>query len=221
MAWEPFAALVTAFGLGTAHAFEVDHMTAVTAFVARRPTPREAALFGVQWAVGHGVSLLLFGMVLWALHQTLPESVSASLERLVGVALLGLGLWTLIGLRREWKQERRHSHADHEHEHPHGIPHTHGSHGHGSLWMGLLHGVAGTAAFVGETLVAMSSRSLLLVLLFTLLFSLGVLVSMAVYAGALGGVLSWGGRRFAGIARTAQTLTGLFACAVGIYWIVR
>lgn len=217
MTWEPFAALATAFGLGTAHAFEVDHMTAVTAFVARRPTPKAAALFGVQWAVGHGVSLLLLGMALWALHRTLPESVSASLERLVGVALLGLGLWTLTGLRRE----RRHSHAHPAHEHCHPIPHTHGSHGHGSLWMGLLHGVAGTAAFVGETLVAMSSHSLLLVLLFTLLFSLGVLVSMAAYAGALGGVLTWGGRRFAGIARAAQILTGLFTCAVGILWIVR
>ena len=87
--------------------------------------------------------------------------------------------------------------------------------------MGLLHGVAGTAAFVGETLVAMSSRSLLLVLLFTLLFSLGVLAAMAGYAGALGGVLTWGERRFAGIARAAQALTGLAACAVGIFWIVR
>ena len=213
MAWEHFVALGTAFVLGIAHAFEVDHMTAVTAFVARRPTPKQAALFGVQWAVGHGASLLIFGIALWALHRTLPEAVAVSLERLVGVALLGLGLWTLYGLRREHQ---------HRHAHDHGIRHAHGdSHGRGSLWMGLLHGVAGTAAFVGETLVAMSSRSLPLVLLFTLLFSLGVLVAMAGYAGALGSVLSWGERRFVGIARAAQVFTGLAACGVGIFWIVR
>jgi ABC-type nickel/cobalt efflux system permease component RcnA len=55
---------IGALGLGIAHAFEPDHMAAVSAFVAGRPTPREAALFGFKWAIGHGLSLFLFGALL-------------------------------------------------------------------------------------------------------------------------------------------------------------
>ena len=36
--------LVGACALGMVHAFEVDHMTAVSAFVAQKPSPRDAAL---------------------------------------------------------------------------------------------------------------------------------------------------------------------------------
>ncbi len=69
-------------------------MAAVSAFVARRPAPRQAVRFGVQWAVGHGLSLLLLGSILFALKATIAESLAGSLEKIIGVALVGLGLWT-------------------------------------------------------------------------------------------------------------------------------
>lgn len=231
----------SALGLGAAHAFEPDHMAAVSAFVARRPAPRQAVRFGVQWAVGHGLSLLLLGSVLFALKATVAESLAGSLEKIVGVALFGLGLWTLFQLRPgELHHTHAHSHAGesiadappgsglhthadgttHRHDSTHSRAHGHAhSYGHGSLWMGMLHGAAGTAAFVGEALVAVS-QSYAVVFLYTLFFSIGVLGAMAIYAGALGGLINWGGRRFRLAALGTQALAGIAACAVGCCWVL-
>jgi hypothetical protein len=58
----------------------------------------------------------------------------------------------------------------------------------------MLHGAAGTGAFVGESAIALGG-SLVQVWLYTFLFSLGVLVAMAAYAGILGGIFTWSGRK--------------------------
>lgn len=225
-------------------------MAAVSTFVARRPSPRQAILFGVQWAIGHGLSLLLLGSILFALKLTIAESLAGSLEKIVGVVLIGLGLWTLYQLRpgemhhthshhhdggHQHAHDEQHAHGEqhaygeqHAHEHHDEAAHTHAdgtthshhghSHGKGSLWMGMLHGAAGTAAFVGEALVAVS-QTYLAVFLYTLFFSIGVLVAMALYAGALGGLIDWGGRRFRTVMVGAQALTGILACVVGYCWV--
>jgi ABC-type nickel/cobalt efflux system permease component RcnA len=226
----------SALGLGAAHAFEPDHMAAVSTFVARRPSPKQAIMFGIQWAIGHGLSLLLIGSILFALKMTIAESLAGSLEKIVGVVLIGLGLWTLYQLRpgelhhthshhheHDGHDHAHHHHDEHEHSahmHADGTTHSHHghSHGKGSLWMGMLHGAAGTAAFVGEALVAVS-QTYLAVFLYTLFFSIGVLVAMALYAGALGGLIDWGGRRFRTVMVGAQALTGVLACVVGYCWV--
>jgi hypothetical protein len=182
------------FGFGLAHAFEVDHMTAVSAFVATKPRPRAAASFGARWAVGHGLALLVFGSALYALKLAVTPAVSELFERAVGLALLALGVVTLRKLRRDV------SHSHHHH------------HDHRALWMGLLHGIAGTAAFAGQAIVV-ASQSYGFVLAYTLAFSLGVLVSMVVFAGTLGAVLTRGGRWL-------QLALGLWACAVGLVWLL-
>jgi ABC-type nickel/cobalt efflux system permease component RcnA len=229
---------VSALGLGATHAFEPDHLAAVSAFVAHRPMPRQAVLFGIKWAIGHGISLLLLGSILYILKLTISASVAGSLERLVGAALFGLGLWTLWELRpAEMHHTHTHSHSSleatpldatplepssersHLHTHADGTKHSH-PHRHGPLWMGLLHGAAGTAAFVGEVLVAIS-QTYVLVIAYTLAFSLGVLLAMATYAGLLGGIFMWGSRRYALAIQGARVLAGVLACLVGIYWVFK
>lgn len=237
MTFQPILVLLSALGLGAAHAFEPDHMAAVSTFVARRPSVRQAASFGVQWALGHGLSLIILGSVLYFLKVQILASVATGLERLVGVALLGLGIWTLFQLRpgqihhshsheaahshgeaHDHAPEVSHTHADGTvHSHSHGHDHGH-SHGRGSLWMGLLHGAAGTAAFVGEAFVA-ASNSYWMVLAYTVTFSVGVLLAMGAYAACLGGIISWSGHRVRAISMGAQMLTGVLACVVGVCWI--
>lgn len=223
MGFNLLSILLGALALGAAHAFEVDHLTAVSAFVARKPSPRAATLFGVKWAVGHGLSLLLLGSVLYLMKLTLAHAVAQGLERLVGVALFLLGCWTLYQLRHAREQHAHiHVHEDgiiHTHHHAHQREHAH-AHPHHSLGMGILHGAAGTAAFVSETIVAVS-QSYTYVLLFTLAFSLGVLCSMAFYAGMLGRLLTWGEHRAASLTLGLRMLTGVWACLLGIYWIIK
>ena len=86
--------------------------------------------------------------------------------------------------------------------------------------MGVLHGAAGTAAFVTESLVAVS-QSYAKVVAFTLAFSIGVLLAMAAYSLVLGGILSFGERRSHVFITGVRALTGIWACAVGIYWVIK
>lgn len=236
--------LLSALGLGAAHALEPDHMAAVSAFVARRPSPAQAARFGVNWALGHGLSLLVLGTTLWSLKRALEANQpslfsSGVLEKVVGVVLLMLGIWTLwqVWSGRATNAHRHgHGHDGHFHSHaqdsfvdesstkesaevlsstkPH--KHSHGDgHGLGSLSMGMLHGAAGTGAFVGESAIALGG-SLAQVWLYTLLFSVGVLAAMAAYAGILGGIFTWSGRKSGTLLSGARVLTGAATCAIGV-----
>lgn len=252
--------LLGALGLGAAHAFEPDHMAAVSTFVAKKPSPCDAAMFGVNWAIGHGFSLLVFGTVLYFLksmleHQQPRLFSSGVLDRAVGVVLIALGIWTLLQERvLERMQAKKHA-ALHQQIHleaetqnvaardqklsPSGSPeavethailsvadlpkasrvpmytHTH-THTRGSLLMGMLHGAAGTGAFVVQAANAGIANSYAMVFGFTVLFSIGVLGSMALYAAMLGGAISWGGTRGARFVRGARFATGVLACVVGV-----
>ena len=222
--------LLGALGFGVAHAFEPDHMAAVSTFVAQRPRPREAALFGIRWAIGHGFSLFVIGSILYGIKRAAEQSqpqlfASGMLERVVGLALIGLGLWTLFQVassRASAQHRHAHFHDGNLHSHDSDAPegHSHGAHSHShsgafaSLGMGVLHGAAGTGAFVGQSVVALSS-SYLFVFLYTLMFSIGVLFSMGAYAGALGGLLTVFEKRGDMALNAARVVTGMLTCAIG------
>ena len=224
MTWTFVLLLLGALGFGIAHAFEPDHMAAVSTFVAGRPKPREAALFGVRWAIGHGLSLFVIGSILFVLKRAAEKSqpelfASGVLDRFVGLVLVGLGVWTLFQVASS-RASQSHAHG-HFHD---GSYHTHdakeGTHSHthmgglASLGMGILHGAAGTGAFVGQAVVSLSS-SYAFVFLYTLLFSVGVLFSMGIYAGALGGLITTFEKRGAQALMGARIVTAVLTCAIG------
>ena len=219
--------LLGALGFGIAHAFEPDHMAAVSTFVAGRPKPREAAMFGVKWAIGHGLSLFLIGSILFfvkrAAEHSQPELfASGVLDRFVGLVLVGLGVWTLFQVassRASTAHAHGHFHNGHFHSHDENGGHSHAhSHSHqggfASLGMGLLHGAAGTGAFIGQAVVSLST-SYLFVFLYTLMFSIGVLFSMGLYAGALGGLITTFQKRGEMALQGARIVTAVLTCAIG------
>ena len=73
----PVGPLATAFLLGLAHAIEVDHMIAVTAFVSTRPTLRTAAGFGLRWGLGHSIAVFVAGGILLATGLRWPAGYDA------------------------------------------------------------------------------------------------------------------------------------------------
>lgn len=221
--------LLAAFGFGIAHAFEPDHMAAVSTFVAGRPKPREAALFGVRWAIGHGLSLFLIGSLLFLLRRAAEKSqpqlfASGVLDRFVGLILVGLGIWTLfqvVSSRASKTHAHGHFHDGEFHSHDGGAGHSHGVKGHShpgglaSLGMGVMHGAAGTGAFIGQAAVSLST-SYVFVFLYTLLFSVGVLLSMGTYAGALGGLITTFEKRGEQALGIARIITAVLTCAIGV-----
>ena len=199
---------MTALVAGFAHALEPDHMAAVTTFVSRRPRPLQALGFGVRWGAGHSAAILVVGCVLVALNVRLPEVLARGLEFGVGMMLLGLGLWLLWGVLHE----RAHRAAD-----GHGHPHHH--HGRGSLWVGMAHGLSGTAPLVAalSATVAGSPSS---AALYLLLFGVGTTLAMALYALAAGIVFHQAGHRVPALAGGLRAATALGSAAIGVLWMV-
>ena len=197
--------LATALVAGFAHALEPDHVAAVTTFVARRPSAGEALRFGVRWGVGHSLAILAVGGVLVALGLRLPETVSRGLEFGVGGLLVVLGLWLL------WSVLHGRVHAL---AHAEGEAHAHRG---ATTWVGVAHGLAGTAPLLALLPVTLSASPGQAVG-YLLFFGVGTIAGMGSYAALAGAVFRRAGARFPGLAGALHTATAVGSAALGVFW---
>jgi sulfite exporter TauE/SafE len=217
---EPLLICSTALALGSVHAFETDHMAAVTAFVLRRPDRRSALDYCVRWALGHGAALVVAGAILIALGIPDIDSATSWAERCVGLALILLGAWTVAGARK--LHAHRHVHDDgtvHVHLHSHALSEDH-DHRHGATAMGLLHGLAGTAPAVALIPLATFS-SIPLAIAYLALFAVGTAAGMGVFGLLAGTLAGQAALRSERVARIVTTCAGLATTTVGIFWLLR
>lgn len=204
--------LLTALVAGFAHALEPDHMAAVTTFVSRRPRPLEAVGFGLRWGVGHSASLLMVGMVLVGLNLRLPDGLARGLEFGVGGMLLALGMWLLWSVLHERAHRLAAAPVDEAHAHSH-------EHRHGTLWVGMAHGLAGTAPLVA-LLPAATARSGWSAAAYLLFFGVGTTLAMALYAAAAGLVFHGATSRAPAFGGALRALTAVGSATLGIVWMV-
>lgn len=182
------ALLSTGLGLGLLHAFDADHIMAVSTLSSKRPSMKQSMKFCVQWALGHGGVLVALGLLIFALGVQVPESLSLWAERAVGFMLIGLGAWLLYTL---WNQSIRihvHQHGDMTHAH---LAKEDGSkHSHTPVLVGITHGLAGSAPVLA-LIPAVSQGRVDVAIGYIVLFSLGVMFSMFVFGASLGGLQKW------------------------------
>lgn len=115
--------------LGIRHAFDADHLIAVTTIVSAYRNPLRAIWVGISWGLGHTTTLLLAGILLLFMKVSLPERVALLFEFLVGVMLIVLGIQVFWRLRRGRVHLHSHSHGDETHLHFHSHKTT-ADHGH-------------------------------------------------------------------------------------------
>lgn len=198
-------ALGTALTLGLLHALELDHMLAVTTFVSRRPATRAAAWFGARWGIGHSLAVLAAGGVLLVSGVRWPERWDVAAEALVGLVLIGLGVWAILSARKLHLPSVEEHHA----------------HDHGAVTaVGLLHGLAGTSAVVALVPVTLSER-VTVGLGYLTAFGVGVTVAMTTFAAVAALAMRSAGARSLGAARWVTRLVGAAGAGVGVFWVVR
>ena len=138
-------------------------------------SPRAAAMsadivkHGLTWGLGHTLTLFVFAGAAILLGHAIPESIARPIETAVGVMLVGLGAHVLWRLWRDRVHFHQHGHGDgtvHFHAHSHAgetAPHARAAHAHdhGFRWrtllVGLMHGMAGSAALLVLTVTQASS----------------------------------------------------------------
>lgn len=202
---------VLVFGLmfGMQHAMEADHLAAVATLVTREKDTRRVIRQGVFWGLGHSLTLLLFGGMVMVVGVVLSARWVHALEGAVGAMLILLGLDLMRRLWQERVHFHVHSHVPasapacarghgepttaptHFHAHSHRgetARHDKQQHRHEhrpiplrALLVGMVHGLAGSAALVLLTLQQV--RDPWVGLLYVALFGAGSVFGMA--------LLSW------------------------------
>lgn len=205
--------------VGLRHAFEPDHLTAVSTLVGEARDARRGALLGAIWGLGHTASLLIVGVVLLAIDAELPARVAAGFELAVSAMLLVLGARAIVrAVRSPAGPRRAHRHGGVEHAHADGPPHIHIA-GRPIAWrplvVGLVHGLAGSGALTALVFAQLPGTTLRLV--YITLFGIGSVAGMAIASGVAGLSLHAASAR---AGRTLGVVTGALSIAVGIAWSV-
>jgi hypothetical protein len=180
-----------------------DHLAAVAPLVTDGTRPQWRA--GLNWGLGHTSGVVLIGVLLIAFRSFLPlDAISAYSERLVGVALLALGVWAALRARDF------HRHADRPHAHPSGGA---------SFAMGALHGLAGSSHLFG-VLPALALPTQAAALSYLAGFGAGAVVAMTVFAAVVGMLAVRAGRRSKHAFQTMLYACSLSAFLVGGFWLI-
>ncbi len=181
--------LITLLGLGLLlglkHALDADHVVAVSTIVSRTRSVKRSSLYGALWGAGHTLTLFLVGLVLLTFKLAMPDKIALSFEFVVGIVLVLLG----VDVLRKTKGKKIHLHR-HEHDriaHVHFHSHrgsSHHNHGHRSFVVGMIHGLAGSAALT--LLVLTTVKSVLQGLLYILVFGIGSILGMLAVSAVIG-----------------------------------
>ena len=143
----------SAFGaalvFGFRHGFDWDHLAALTDLTGSQTTAKRSMWLATFYALGHACMVLLLGVVAILFAEQIPDPVDVAMERVVGVTLVGLGIWIVWTavrtrgappLRSRWMlllealqrvvERRRGGVVVIEHAHPHDHDHPMHEHGH-------------------------------------------------------------------------------------------
>ena len=228
-----WAALVLGFLLGLKHATDADHVVAVSTIVSEYRNPWRGIWVGASWGLGHSTPLILLGIIILVLKETVLEQygeVAPVLEFGVGVMLVFLGLQVL------WNLKRAHAHAHahaveaeaHLHVHAHSGAELPSEPHPGLGWLspgkpffrlksyvvGVVHGLAGSAAVMLVLLPQVDG--FLTGLGYLVLFGVGTIVSMAIVTIVLGIPFAITGN-FARLNRAVAGVAGISSLVFGVH----
>ena len=231
------AILGLGFVIGLQHAMEADHLAAVASIASRQSGARDMVRHGLTWGLGHSLTLFVLAGAAFLLGSAIPDALAQALEFAVGVMLVVLGghlLWRLWRSNLHLHVHQHEGDAPHLHVHSHtgdAAPHARSVHGHGhyyqgvrsrthhqgfrwrTLLVGLMHGMAGSAALLllAMTKVKDPARGLA----YILVFGLGSMVGMAILSAVIAVPLTLSARFITWANRGLQVAIGVCTVCLG------
>jgi cytochrome c biogenesis protein CcdA len=155
-------ALIVGFG----HAFEADHLLAISTLVSKSKNHQQVLYNGFIWGLGHTSTIFLMGMLLILFQVQTLKLYFDYFEIFVGLMLILLGIIRIVKRTQEEMQE---------------VPkHQHSGEAYG---IGLVHGLAGSGALI--LLVMADLETSWEAIAYLLIFGLGSAIGMSVAATVL------------------------------------
>ncbi|MGJ8682635.1 hypothetical protein [Paraglaciecola sp.] len=194
-----WSVLLLGMMVGIFHAFDADHVVAMATLVSQKSKKKHILKYACKWGGGHGGVLLLLGGLLVFVGVELPSWFVHYAEMMVGVLLiyLGIRLWLFVSKIRNNQDVKQQKHD------------------HAPLFIGMLHGVAGSAPVLALLPNMLESQFLLHVIL----FSLGCLFGMFCFGFALGSLQAYVKQMNTGLSHLFTRLLSVLSMGLGTFWI--
>lgn len=154
--------MLTPILIGLSHSVESDHVIAVSNLVDVRQGFFKEALRGASWGLGHTVSVLFSAGVLLFIKNSVEFSTTYSLELLVGIMMVVIGVIRLTAVTT-----KKHVHPHRENKFV-------------FFNVGIIHGLAGSGTIA--VLLTSQFTTLYEQTQFLLLFGLGTIIGMGIIA---------------------------------------
>jgi len=199
---------LSGLGLGLLHAFDSDHLLAVSNLIVQKQSYKKALGYSLHWAIGHGLVLILIGLYASFLGLNIPLILSHWAEYLVGIMLIGLGSWTLYILYTELEFNAKNEITNHQQV----VKRS-------PLLVGVVHGTAGSAPILA-LIPAIQLQQPVITLSYMLFFAFGVLLSMSVFAIAFSQSHRQMAKHNLKGFRFFRLLLGILAIGLGCFWLV-
>jgi len=224
--------LFLGFIIGMRHALEADHFAAVASLTSNGLNTRQAIRHGVAWGLGHTITLFLFGAIVLMVDQVIPERLAEILELVVGGMLVLLGIDVLRRANKNRIHYHLHKHGNqnphfHAHSHAGEAEHSKSQHQHKhdrdfpmrALFIGLIHGMAGSAALILLTLDSIPTIGLGIA--YIALFGIGSIIGMGLLSMIISIPLRASSRRLTWLHNGLQFAIGMFTLGIGSSIVVR
>jgi hypothetical protein len=192
-------AVVAGLATGLVHVLSgPDHLAAVAPLSADGQHGSWRA--GLQWGLGHTAGVMVIGLLLISFRQLLPiDAISGYSERLVGAALLCVGVWGVLRARLPQ-------------------PHVHAARG-ASFAMGTLHGLAGSSHLFG-VLPALALPTQVAAFSYLGGFGVGAVLAMTAFSAFVGAISVRAARRGVNAYRGVLYACSASAFVVGGFWLI-
>jgi ABC-type nickel/cobalt efflux system permease component RcnA len=148
-----FPFLLTLYA-GFTHAFEADHLLAVSNIVTRRNSIKLSLKDGIFWGLGHASTIFFIAVLMILFKIAISAQYFHYFEATVGLMLIILAVYRLVKCYRSktivvHAHTHKHNCEEHKHLHVHfGKEHKH-QHAHSLAYgVGLVHGLAGSGALI-------------------------------------------------------------------------
>ena len=194
------SAAVLGFLLGLRHATDADHVVAVTAIVAREQQFSRAARIGMLWGIGHSLTVFVIGGAIVAFRIAIPPRLGLALEFGVALMLILLGFSAL----------RPGSAVSGDHD----AHHAARAGGWRPLLVGVVHGLAGSAAVALLVLAVIPDTAWALAYL--VVFGVGTVAGMTVVTWLIAAPAMYAATRVARLQRGIRFAAGTLSLLFGI-----
>ncbi|OFW12768.1 MAG: hypothetical protein A3F70_09700 [Acidobacteria bacterium RIFCSPLOWO2_12_FULL_67_14] len=199
-----------------------DHLAAVAPLAVE--SRRRGWVAGWTWGIGHASGVVLVAVTAVLLRDALPpiDLISAWSERVVGAALIVVGIWALRRSARIGPAPHVHANGITAHDHlhvqagPRWIRRL--GHAHASFCLGILHGVAGSSHFFG-VLPALALPTRAAAITYIAAFGVGTVGAMTAFAAGISAAGSAAGRHQPS-QRWLLTAAAITAIVVGGIWLL-